>query len=54
MSMILEIMQVIYTSNPDGGLVEINVTDFDPEKHMLPDQVEEVKKRGRPSKKAAE
>ena len=28
-----ETMDVIYTSNPDGGLVTINVSDYDPKLH---------------------
>ena len=43
-----ETMKVIYASNPTGGLVVINVSDFDPKRHML--EKPAPKKRGRPRK----
>jgi hypothetical protein len=46
-------VSVIYTSNPSGGLVDINEADFDPALHILPDAVEKPK-RGRPSKQVTE
>jgi len=45
-------IDVIYTSNPSGGLVTINTSDYDPALHLLPGEPEtgKPKKRGRPKK----
>ena len=46
-----ETMKVIYTSNPTGGLVIINVSDFDPKRHIVEGADKPApKKRGRPRK----
>jgi hypothetical protein len=44
-------MDVIYASNPKGGLVTINKFDFDPKKHLVEGEKPAPKKRGRPRKK---
>lgn len=46
-----ETMDVIYTSNPSGGLVTINKTDYDPKLHIAEGEKPAPKKRGRPRKK---
>jgi hypothetical protein len=45
-----ETMDVIYTSNPAGGLVTINKADFDPKLHIVEGEKPAPKKRGRPRK----
>ena len=44
-----ETMRVIYASNPSGGLVIINVSDYDPAIHKLEGEKPKAK-RGRPRK----
>ncbi|MDH3929947.1 MAG: hypothetical protein OEV22_18615 [Deltaproteobacteria bacterium] len=46
-----ETIDVIYASNPKGGLVTINKADYDPELHILEGEAKPApKKRGRPRK----
>lgn len=45
----IETVKVTYTGSPDGGLVIINKSDFDPDLHTLEGE-EKPKKRGRPRK----
>jgi hypothetical protein len=48
-----ETLSVIYTSNPSGGLVDINVSDYDPAFHIIPGAEtppEDKPRRGRPKK----
>ncbi len=44
-------MKVVFASSPDGGLVIINKSDFDPERHIAEGAKPAPKKRGRPRKK---
>jgi len=51
------VVRIVWPANEEyGGFVEINESDFDPEKHVLFDQCAEPEKpkRGRPPKSKVE